>query len=201
MNLLFLDLETTGLDPVNDRILEVGAVLVDEQLEYVSSFSGVIHLPVENLEAMPEVVRKMHKSTGLWEAVTVSPTTELDVLMNLNMWLDKHDVDGGNALLAGSGVARFDRPFLLGQCWDSVVRRLHYGEVDMSSLRRLLRLVGISALELEPSPVGKLTPHRAFDDAMHSFLEVRAVVKMLKRASATCLLAGVCFGESESRDE
>jgi oligoribonuclease len=108
--LVWTDLETTGLDPFNDRVLEVAVIITDDLLKETVRFERVIyypnaeklaHLTAESTEeefaaAAQEVphidpyVIKMHAKNGLWKACAESPYTRADVDVALSVFLKKH---------------------------------------------------------------------------------------------------------------
>lgn len=65
IHLIWLDLETTGLDPKKERILEVGVRITNEQLNVLASFSEVLSCPREVLLDMDPFVWGMHTKNGL----------------------------------------------------------------------------------------------------------------------------------------
>lgn len=89
------DLETTGLHPVLDHILEFDIRLLDRKLNLVADFgSRVIHTSETQLERMNDYVRDMHTKNGLLEEVRASTRTLADVDAEVAAWLLAHGIDG-----------------------------------------------------------------------------------------------------------
>ena len=63
--LLWLDLEMTGLDPVNDRILEVAAIVTDWDFNELGSYEAVVNQPDSVLDGMDEWCTTQHGASGL----------------------------------------------------------------------------------------------------------------------------------------
>jgi len=75
-NLIWIDLEMTGLHPHTDVILEIASIITDSQLnELAQGPELVIHQPEEKLQQMNQEVRKMHTTSGLLEKVRASTTS------------------------------------------------------------------------------------------------------------------------------
>lgn len=166
--ILWLDLETTGLDVNHDRILEVAAVLTDGDLRVIESYHAVLKWSEEALEHLitePEVW-EMHSRNGLIDACTEASATLPDVSGDLLRFLD--DYVDGKAILAGSGVAHFDLLWLR-EWLPRVAERLAYYTLDIGVVRRFLQIV--VGLPDEDRPQ---VPHRALNDVLLHIEEARA---------------------------
>ena len=163
-HLLWIDLETTGIDEKKDEIVEVGFIITDMELNEKTSGSSVIQI-TENgwrrIEA-DDFIKNMHTENGLL-AVAEQHNSELptakeyeDFLLNE---LEKLGVSSHRAMLAGSGVGHFDRRFLA--TWMPKLNRyLAYPVVDVGVIRRFYRdLCG-----MEVSAINDGKTHRALDD-------------------------------------
>lgn len=150
---LFFDLETTGLDPDTDQILEVGAVLVQRTtLEYVFGIDGVTARA--DPKALEPVVLDMHTKSGLLEAAPVWTVEEADITIANIVRCKSQD-----CMLAGSSV-HFDRAFIRRRMprLDAVLSHRH---LDVS--------VFDSAAPTRASRPNVLAAgHRAYADAMRS---------------------------------
>lgn len=140
-----LDLETTGLDPVKDRILQVAWQLLDNKLEplddpqdYAVSLS---HVGRERLMAEP-YVREMHRKTGLLARLDSGPTLLLeDVDDALVGNVDEHWDKQETIHLLGASV-HFDRSFI-HEAMPATDGILHYRILDTSSLKLVGQAAGI----------------------------------------------------------
>ena len=83
-NLVWIDMEMTGLQPDSDRIIEIAMLVTDPQLAVLAAGPLlVVHQPDEVLEAMDSWNKSTHKKTGLIERVRASRLTESDALRQI----------------------------------------------------------------------------------------------------------------------
>lgn len=179
--LLWIDLETSGTDETKDPILEVGAIVttVDPPFEVIFESEGVFKPPElffvdwrERIEAN-EVVKEMHTKNGLLEAVDAvgGDIVEFERVLvdDLREIGKKHEF-----LLAGSGVAHFDRRFIDAQM-PALAGMLQYPVMDVGVVRRMFRLAGnhktVEACCGSTWEGGK--PHRGLDDVRDHLEEFR----------------------------
>lgn len=177
MRLVVVDLETTGLDEMEHALLEVGAVLLDEQLCPQAEFSRTV-FPVEWAEWEPQA-QKMHDANGLSAEAALSPLSPSDVDLLAWDWLDRQRRECGNPdesfVLAGSGVSHFDRRWMKRDLprFESLFT---YWSIDIGHLRRFAtRVVGMD----DPVPVTEKKPHRALDDALLHVQELQGWAEVL----------------------
>lgn len=131
-----LDLETTGIDPLTNRVLEIGALYIDMQtLEVVGSFHTVTGMAQETLDAlnMHEAVLRMHNENGLFaEVVAKKPERMFDLDQRLAKWFEAIGAGPRNIILCGNSI-HFDRGFL--EYWMPVsFEFLSHRVVDTSSI-------------------------------------------------------------------
>lgn len=167
MALIFLDLETTGLHAHTDRILEIAAAVVDEQLNPISGFTAVIKPPdgveIANLIASVDpVVREMHHKNGLWNELPHGRTLS-EVTAGFCGWLAGHK--GRPHTLAGDSV-HFDLAFL--KSWLPVAAMaFSHRLLDVSAFRVARDLCGRQACPIAGGG------HRAQSDVMASIAKAR----------------------------
>lgn len=168
MTMIWVDIETTGLDEQQDLILEVGMVVTDNNLEKLAETSFVVGQSRSDLEIMEPIVREMHTKNGLIEEVLQSGWSRYAVDERLFAFLNANVPEGkGKVVAAGSNVS-FDRRFL--RKYMSVTERFfHYRSVDVSSVKELVK-------RWHPDYAAGLPPgkkaHRAISDIYDSIAEL-----------------------------
>lgn len=165
--LVWMDLEMTGLDPDRDRILEIAVVLTDGQLGEIHEGPDlVVHQSDAVLAAMDEWNTTHHGESGLVELVKRSALDESEVARQVLTWL-RERCPAGVAPLAGNSVHQ-DRAFL--RRWMPELHDfLHYRNVDVSTLKELLRRWRPEILASAPPKGGS---HRALGDIRESIAEL-----------------------------
>jgi len=134
-NLLWCDLEMTGLDAVRHRIIEIALVITDRDLAIKpGSFEAAIRTTPAMLARMSRQVRKMHESSGLLVRVHDSKVT-LDKAEKVALALVKRHFRKGEAILAGNSIAT-DRRFL-ARWMPRLEGFLHYRMVDVTAVKEL----------------------------------------------------------------
>ena len=171
MKLLCLDLETTGLEPDKDLVLEVGALAV-ENFEAKAGFNRVIWQPEPDLDRlMPEgsKVREMHQASGLLGDIQRVGVSMYHVTLGLAQFYKEHFGDEQVPLMGAN--PGFDRSFLKVHM-PEVHKLLHYRNLDTNSLWLLRRWYGgSSGTETKPG-----TAHRALQDCCQAMGEVRRML-------------------------
>ncbi|MDN5980153.1 oligoribonuclease [Bifidobacterium mongoliense] len=110
--LVWTDVETTGLDPERDVVLEVGMIATDWELNPIDGVKPlhlVTHLDAVDLESMGGVAFGMHERNGLLDECVASSLRAVDASRRVAAWLEA--LRAGPVVLAGSSV-HFDRGFL-----------------------------------------------------------------------------------------
>lgn len=174
--LLWIDLETSGLDSSVDEIIEVGAILTTSNLVELGRVHALIKPSSAAVGRIAEnaIVLQMHLNSGL-AAILASGegVGNLDQATSaLHELIDAHlNVgDGDKLYLAGSGVAHLDRPFLV-RWMPTVAAQLHYASIDVGPSRRMWKWA--TGEELTEDENAKT--HRAMDDVEGHLNEAQAV--------------------------
>ena len=167
LNLIWIDLEMTGLDPETDVIIEMATIVTDSDLNTLAEGPVIaIHHSVEILAGMDEWNTRTHGGSGLTQRVKDSTTTmaeaEAQTIAFLEQWVPK-----GKSPICGNSICQ-DRRFLYTYMKD-LERYFHYRNLDVSTLKEL---VARWAPEVRDSLVKKGT-HLALDDIRESIAELQ----------------------------
>ena len=166
-NLVWIDLEMTGLDPDNDKILEIATIITDGDLNVIAEGPClVIHESDEVLDNMGEWCVKQHGKSGLTQRVKDSNISLEEAEEETLSFIRKYTVKGKNPL-CGNSVGQ-DQKFL-EKHMPRITKHLHYRIVDVSSFKEMLKrwYDGTSTTYL------KSNTHRALDDIKESIEELK----------------------------
>ena len=167
--LVWIDLETTGLDPFEDLILEVGTLITSDNLETVIVGPDiVIHQPALSLQRMDPTVRGMHQTSGLLDCVKASSATLQDAHTAVERFASEHLADPSAAPTCGNNIA-FDRGFLAHHA-PRLNDLFHYRSIDVSTVKELARRW---RPDLHKAAPAKRKAHRSVDDLLESVEELR----------------------------
>ena len=134
-NLVWMDLEMTGLDPETDVIIEMATLVTDSDLKLVAEGPVLaIHQPDAVLAGMDDWNQTHHAASGLIERVRKSPVSALEAEAATLAFLERH-VEPNNAPLCGNSIWQ-DRRFL-SRYMPTLQNYLHYRIIDVSTLKEL----------------------------------------------------------------
>lgn len=166
-NLIWVDLEMTGLDPDSDRILEIATVVTDKDLNVLAEGPTlVVHQSDALLDAMDEWCTTHHGQSGLTQRVKDSSLSEAEVEQQTLDFLSEW-VEPGASPLCGNSIWQ-DRRFLI-RYMPRLDSYCHYRNIDVSTLKELARRWRPEVLD----GVHKKGSHRALDDILDSINELR----------------------------
>ncbi len=135
-NLVWIDLEMTGLDPTHDVILQLGLIITDSKLTPLETYVADVWQPADKLEGMVPFVRGMHEKNGLLERCKNSKVDlfqlEQQVMERITGWCPYRPVLCGNTIHSDRKFIDTYMPTLGGY--------LHYRMVDVSSLKVLSQM-------------------------------------------------------------
>jgi oligoribonuclease len=167
--LVWIDCEMTGLDPMNDVLVEIAVIITDAELNPLDDgIDIVIATEPEKLATMDDVVREMHTSSGLLEAIAESTTTLEEAEDEVLEYVKRFVPERRKAPLCGNTIAT-DRSFLV-RYMPRLDDHLHYRMIDVSTIKELSRRWYPRAYYNAPSKAGG---HRALADILESIKELR----------------------------
>lgn len=134
-NLIWIDLEMTGLDTQNDLIIEIATIVTDSALNVLAEGPMLaIHQTDEVMNGMDEWNTKQHGKSGLSERVKNSQIDEAEAEGQTLAFLEKY-VPNGKSPMCGNSICQ-DRRFM-ARCMPALEDFFHYRNLDVSTLKEL----------------------------------------------------------------
>lgn len=166
-NLIWIDLEMTGLDTDNDHIIEIATIVTDSELNLIAEGPVfAVHQPEEVLGRMDEWNTRQHGQSGLVERVRNSFIDMTAAEQATLVFLRQH-AKAGKSPMCGNSICQ-DRRFLARQM-SELERFFHYRNLDVSTLKEL-------AKRWRPDIAAGLvkgSAHLALDDIRESIAELK----------------------------
>lgn len=166
-NLIWIDLEMTGLDTQNDQIIEIATVVTDSNLTILAQGPVIaIHQPDEIMNSMDAWNTSHHGDSGLTSRVSQSTATAEDAERETLEFLRQY-VAPGKSPMCGNSICQ-DRRFM-ARLMPELETFFHYRNLDVSTLKELARM-------WKPELTGgfvKKGAHLALDDILESIEELK----------------------------
>lgn len=167
LNLIWIDLEMTGLDTARDYIIEIATVVTDSALNILAEGPVIaIHQEESVLSVMDDWNKRQHGKSGLLERVRVSQYSEAQAEKMTLEFLTQY-VPSRASPMCGNSICQ-DRRFL-ARCMPELERYFHYRNLDVSTVKELARRWAPSVFE----GFTKESSHLALDDIRDSISELR----------------------------
>ena len=165
-NLIWIDLEMTGLDPDTDVIIEMATIVTDSQLNILAEGPVIaVHQSDERLAAMDEWNTRTHGDSGLTQRVRESTISQAEAEAQTIAFLEQW-VPAGKSPICGNSIGQ-DRRFLY-RYMPTLEAYFHYRYLDVSTLKIL---AGMWAPQLKDG-FQKRGTHQALDDIRESIAEL-----------------------------
>jgi oligoribonuclease len=166
-NLIWIDLEMTGLDTSRDAIIEIATIVTDKQLEILAEGPVLaIHQPDEVLEAMDEWNTRQHNASGLVERVRTSGIDAREAERQTLDFVSRY-VEKSYSPMCGNSICQ-DRRFM-ARLMPELEAFFSYRNLDVSTLKELARRWAPAVA----SGFNKQGAHLALDDIRESIAELR----------------------------
>ena len=174
-NMFIVDCETTGLLR-SSLLLEVGGVVVNSNLEVLETFEIIInHSEADIVANCNDKVLKMHKESGLYEAVINSKISLQEAKSVFFEIVTRHTIQETKPILTNNTV-RMDYMWLEENFKEDFVNIFDYRTIDISSINELVKRFCPEKLEQMPKKNNK---HTAQADALETLEELRQYKKLL----------------------
>ncbi len=166
-NLIWIDLEMTGLDTFQDEIIEIATLVTDSQLNVIAEGPMLaIHQPDKLLDAMDEWNTRQHGKSGLTQRVKDSKLNTRDAERMTLEFLAEH-VAAGASPMCGNSICQ-DRRFM-ARLMPELEEFFHYRNLDVSTLKEL----GIRWAPQVMAGYKKESSHLAMNDIKDSIAELQ----------------------------
>ncbi len=167
-NLIWIDLEMTGLSPERDRIIELAVVVTDAQITMrVEGPVFAIHQSDAVLDGMDAWNKGTHGKSGLIDRVKASSVDEAHASAEVIAWLSQH-VAAGKSPMCGNTICQ-DRRFLANHM-PALEAFFHYRNLDVSTLKELARRwkpAALDGLKKAQSHTALADVHESIDELLH----------------------------------
>jgi oligoribonuclease len=166
-NLVWMDLEMTGLDPEKERIIEIAVIITDGDLNVIAEGPDlVVHQSAKLLKAMDEWNQTQHAKSGLIEKVRASKISEEEAERRVLEFIARY-VGPKVSPLCGNSI-HHDRRFLI-KYMPKLSDYLHYRHVDVTTVKALVQRWYPSTRRY----IQKKEKHRALNDVKESIAELK----------------------------
>lgn len=166
-NLVWIDMEMTGLDPETCKVLEIATIVTDAQLNVLAEGPVIaVHQPDAILEGMDEWCTRVHGESGLTARCRESSTDETQAARQTMAFLENY-VDAGKSPLCGNTIGQ-DRRFMV-KYMPELEAYFHYRSIDVSTIKELVKRWKPEVLD----GFTKKGVHLALDDIRESIAEMR----------------------------
>lgn len=165
-NLIWIDMEMTGLQPDSDRVIEIAMLVTDPQLGVIATGPAlVVHQPDEVLDAMDAWNKSTHAKTGLIERVRSSTLCEAEAERQALDFLAAY-VPASASPMCGNSICQ-DRRFL-ARWMPQLEGYFHYRNLDVSTLKELVK-----RWKPDLKAFSKEGKHEALADILESIEELK----------------------------
>ncbi|WP_428774331.1 oligoribonuclease [Vibrio sp.] len=166
-NLIWIDLEMTGLDPETHKVIEIATIVTDAELNILAEGPVIaIHQPEDELAKMDDWCTTTHTASGLVKRVRQSQIDEAEAVKQTVEFLQRW-VPQGKSPICGNSVGQ-DRRFLYRHM-PELEQYFHYRYVDVSTIKELTRRWKPEILD----GFSKQGSHLALDDIRESIAELK----------------------------
>lgn len=166
-NLVWIDMEMTGLDPETCVVMEIATIVTDAQLNVLAEGPVIaVHQPDSVLDNMDEWCTRVHGESGLTQRCKESTVNEEDAARQTMAFLENY-VDAGKSPLCGNTIGQ-DRRFMV-KYMPELEAYFHYRNVDVSTIKELVKRWKPEVLD----GFTKKGVHLALDDIRESIEEMR----------------------------
>lgn len=166
--IVWIDLETTGLDPRKDAICEIAVIVTDDDLNTLATYASVVKTPKRKVRRMDDFVVGMHTKSGLLADLPKATKSLKAIEAEVIALLDEAGVEK-RALLGGNSV-HFDRGFINNQM-PALANKFSHQHLDVSAIGNCVKRWYGDFYESMKAGSGEVA-HRAMDDIKSSISQL-----------------------------
>jgi oligoribonuclease len=168
-HMMWLDMEMTGLDPVQNRIVETAVVVTDLKMNEIATFETAVFQPDHELEKMDDWCKKTHGKSGLVARIPHG-INEMDLDVKLIELCQPLFTNEDRIILCGNSISQ-DRKFIDAYL-PGFAKLLHYRMLDVSSFKIIFETFYKKSFK-------KKNKHKAIDDVRESIEEMKYYLTFL----------------------
>ncbi|AZG34916.1 MAG: oligoribonuclease [Shewanella psychromarinicola] len=166
-NLIWVDLEMTGLEPAVDRVIEIATLVTDQDLNIIAQGPVLaIYQTDAALAGMDDWNQKHHGQSGLIDRVRASKCSEQDAITQTIDFLSQY-VPKGASPMCGNSIGQ-DRRFM-NKYMSELEEYFHYRNIDVSTIKELVRRWSPETM----NGFSKKNTHQALEDIKESIAEMQ----------------------------
>lgn len=172
MKFLWVDLEMSGLDVEKERIIEVAAIVTDENWQELAKYHQVVKQEQKYIDGMDDWNKEHHGKSGLIDKIP-SGKPDSEVESELVQFIEKEFAgEKEKPILAGNSIHQ-DRKFI-DKYWPKFAETLHYRMLDVSSWKVIFK-------EIYGKTPEKRNTHEALEDIRESIMELKFYTNFLDK--------------------
>lgn len=190
--ILWIDIETTGTNPLKDDILQIALIITDDKNRTLIEREYIVKHKLKKVwKKADDYVKEMHTKTGLWDRIEIEGV-ELSKIDEAISKLIKDNMMTDYPLNIAGNSVHFDNSFIQAQMTETA-KLLSHRVLDMSAVFQWFRVYG-NKVDMPKHEVS----HDALDDIRHSIEQSRYALNKLEEIKNTFKGSAISAGSTDS---